>query len=1573
MFVDSLRARRSSVLSVLSAAFALAATAASFAAVVDTEPTRFDRVLLPDPSAQVGVLAESPDALPGFDQERQGWAAFKSAYGSWKVSIDRRSGAPLLVQGQGVRWYDPAGPAPTLADLESRARGFLSSHEALFKVAGSQLVLDRDASAPVDEDHWVIAFDRVVDGLPVDGNRVVLFVVHGNLVSFGADRWGTLDHAPAARYDAATARQVLYAYMGLTGADRVSDAAPERLALSPVVPEGTGNVYRGAAGRGSAYRPMWEFELTVAGTKGTWVGKVDAIAGEAVALYDDDKYAQVKGGVFPRSNDGICPDGCEQPGFPMPYANITINGSPQTAGDMAQFTCSPVGGTAVTTLNGPYFRISDACGAVSESAVCDDDIDMLLTPNRNNCAVQPGDSAGNTGPARTCFYQTNRIKEKLRYWLPANTWATQQTTINTNVNATCNAGWGGNTLNMYREGGGCRNTGEIAGVVNHELGHGVDENDGGGFDNTSEAYADVTAIIQAHRSCVGRGFYESGVCSGYGDACLSCTGIRDMDFDQHNSHTPATPANFTQSRCGGGSGPCGKEVHCEAYPPAEAIYDLAARDLPAAGFDAATSWQILERIWYKSRQGSSGNIFNCALPNSDGCNANGWFNELRTADDDDGNLANGTPHAAAIYAAFARHAIACGAASDASNQSSAGCPALAKPVLGATAGSNSASLSWTAVPSAANYLILRNEIDCDFSSNVVATVPGGTTTYVDTDLPNDFPMNYRVQARGTNQACNSPVSDCETTIPSPFAGAIQLDRASYACGGGVVNITVRDVNVGAGTTIAHVSSDAEPTPETVVLTETSPGSAKFVGSITTTLSPAVPGDGALSVQTLNTITAQYLDADDGAGGHDLTRTATAISDCTIPAISAVATSGVSNATATVTWSTDVPSDSRLHWGELKPPAATTTNSALVTQHGIGLSGLQQCTVYYYSVESQESSGNLALDDRGGSYYFFETLGDFGNGLQPCHAGKLTVGATFLGCSQSLPVKVVDIDLNSNPTVAETVTVNVSSGAEPYGEAVVLTETGPNTAQFTGSIPTSPGAPVPGNGILEARNGEPLTATYHDADDGTGLSAVSFQSATADCAAPGVTAVSVTDITDESVIVRWNTSEPASGRVDWGTTPALGSTVSDGTLSTAHALTLKPILECGRVYFRVTTTDACGNARVADVAGAPFEATVDIIPSVYRDEFETSTAWTLEGEWQIGAPQGKGSAQPDPATAFQGTKILGHDLTGLGANPGDYEPNATQSATSPVIDASSLAQGQLKFRRWLNVGGGGISFVDVKQGSTWTNVWASNSVAGNSESAWSLQTIDIDAFADGNPSLQIRFRQNGGFSQSAHRSGWNVDRFLIHSGATPDFATCGGCGGAPTFAGVASVQDLSGCADGGILVSWNIAPAWGTGHTGTYSVYRDTSPSFTPQAQNRLALGLAGTAYTDASAPNDVDLYYIVRAENDEACSTGPRNGGVTDSNLIRLSARDQTSQPAPGSVGSSLSVSTVNAAHARLTWASIPTAAVYRVYRAQLPQGPFTKIAEVTGTTFDDAGALSNSASFYYSVRAADSCGNEGP
>jgi hypothetical protein len=336
-------------------------------------------------------------------------------------------------------------------------------------------------------------------------------------------------------------------------------------------------------------------------------------------------------------------------------------------------------------------------------------------------------------------------------------------------------------------------------------------------------------------------------------------------------------------------------------------------------------------------------------------------------------------------------------------------------------------------------------------------------------------------------------------------------------------------------------------------------------------------------------------------------------------------------------------------------------------------------------------------------------------------------------------------------------------------------------------------------------------------------------------------------------------------------------------------------------------------------------------------------------------------------------VLGHDLTGLGAHPGDYEPNTTQHATSPVINASTLANGQLKFRRWLNVGGGAVSTIQVKQGSSWFDVYNSNSFLGNTETAWSLQTLNISAFADGNSALQIRFRQQGGFSSTANRSGWNVDRFIVKTGNTPDFDACGACGGAPTFAGLGSAADADPCADTGVNLAWDAAPAWGTGHAGSYSVYRDTSPSFTPSSANRIAVGVTGTSYTDTGAPDGVTLFYVVRAENDETCSSGPANGGVTDSNLDRLSARDDLSQPPPGSLGGSLEVNPNNDVHVRLTWSPATDAARYHVYRSQSAQGPYTQIADVAETLYEDRNQMVNTPSLYYKVLAADACGSEGP
>jgi len=1552
------------------AAFLLALFAAvpSRGAVVNQRASRFDRLTIPDPASQLGTVAETPDELPGFDAERAGWDAFgRDAGGSWSVHIDRRSGAPLLVQGSGIRFFAADGHAPTLAAVETMVRDLVARHESLFKIRNAELVLSSEGSGPVDKDHWILLFNRRVGAVGVDGERFLVDVTRGNLVSFGADRWGAITSVPAETYDASTARQVLISYMGLTPSDRIEwiDLGTELLGAESTT-SGNDRRYLGPVGAGIAYHLAYRFVLRVSGEPGTWAGQVDATTGRVISFFNDARYAQVKGGVYPVSDDQLCPDGCEQPGWPMPYGDISINGTPQAAGTMGLFTCSPGGQTAATHLAGPYVQVADVCGAVSESVTCDDDLDLQQGAG-TDCTVPAGASPGNTHSARSGFYHLNRIAEKGRTWLPGNTWLQSQLTDNVNLDQTCNAYWNGVSVNFFKSGNGCNNTGEIAGVFLHEWGHGLDANDGGGYDDPSETYADITALLSTHVSCVGRGFYQSQNCTGYGDACLNCTGIRDQDWDMHASHTPATPANFVQPKCLGGDSPCGREQHCETYVAAEALFDLATRDLTAAGLDLPTAWQLVDKLWFKSRQGSGGNAYNCTLPNSDGCGAGSWFTKLRNIDDDDGNLANGTPHAAAIFNAFARHAIACGAATDASNKNSSTCPALSTPTLTTTTNTNTATLSWTPVANAASYLILRNDQGCSSGYTIVASVPAPTTSYTETDLPNDFTVYYAVQAQAANTACEGPLSACQSATPRPLAGSIKLGQPTYSCAS-AIQVTVHDANIGSDTTTATIWSNTEPTPETVILTATAPGSDRYVGTIPADAGPPVAGNGILSIANGDTITAQYIDADDGAGGTNVPRQTTALADCVPPLISAVAASGIDDTHATVTWATSEAASSVVHYDQVKPPAQSASSPGLTTSHSVSLSGLQRCTTYWYSVESHDAAGNDVTDANGGQYYSFQTLGDLGNGLQNCHAGKLTLGKTTVSCADTLPIKLTDLDLNANPSVAETVVVRVSSTTETTPETITLTETGPNTSQFTGSIATAAGAPVP-DGKIEVADGDIVSVAYLDADNGTGTTSTSEASSLADCSGAGTTFVQNASNTDDTATIQWSTTEATTGRVDWGPTPALGNSVNDSTLATSHSTNLGPLNECGIYYFRITTTDAVGNSSVLDNHGSPYTLKVwEMNPGVFKDGFETNTGWTLTSDWEIGPPQGKGTPPADPTSAFEGTKVLGEDLSGLGAHPGDYEPLATATATSPQINATTLTSGLLRFRRKLSTGDGGTASIVVLRAGSPTVVFTT---AFEADQGWTLQTINISPFADGTSNLKIQFRQTGGATLT--HSGWNIDRVVVDSGDAPLYIACGGCGLAPSFAGLVAAADANPCADTGVSLSWNVAASWGSGASGTYTVYRDTTPNFTPSATNRIAQGIAGTTYTDATAPNGVALYYLVRAENNETCSTGSNNHGVTDANTSYVSARDDLSQPAPGDVGATLLTNGVNDAVVRLTWSAATNAASYHVYRSSVPQGPFTQIGSATGLLYEDRDQFDAPNSWFYLVKAADSCGNEGP
>ncbi|MCP4707571.1 MAG: hypothetical protein GY869_03010, partial [Planctomycetes bacterium] len=167
--------------------------------------------------------------------------------------------------------------------------------------------------------------------------------------------------------------------------------------------------------------------------------------------------------------------------------------------------------------------------------------------------------------------------------------------------------------------------------------------------------------------------------------------------------------------------------------------------------------------------------------------------------------------------------------------------------------------------------------------------------------------------------------------------------------------------------------------------------------------------------------------------------------------------------------------------------------------------------------------------------------------------------------------------------------------------------------------------------------------------------------------------------------------------------------------------------------------------------------------IWNDDFEGAMNWTFTGEFEIGPPLGNGgsSGNPDPSSAYDGVNVLGTDLSGLGDKDGDCEPDLTDrqyTATSPTIDCSGpppdgYTNVTLKFRRWLNTQNIDYAYIDVYDGTTWNEVWASSDII--EETAWSLQEIDISDHADKNPNVKIRFGY-GSSDSSFFYSGWNID-------------------------------------------------------------------------------------------------------------------------------------------------------------------------------------------------------------------------
>jgi hypothetical protein len=771
------------------------------------------------------------------------WDTFFAKNGKdFNVYIDPRTGSPTAVQGSiplipgngfnnkvtldAVRESIGRSVADVDASVvEDLVLKFIADNQAAFNIDLMQL--GQPKVTQVSEHLWQVHIPQQVNGIAVRHGRVAATISHGNLILLGTEAWANvaIDTKPAFGPQDALSAGNSFVGFAPTAQDLWQQPVLE---VAPIARRG--EAFNGAVGTGYGHVLVYTYGFLDPNAQQRWKVTVDAGSGEVLAIEDDNHYfdAQVTGGVYPSTNIGTCADntvcGTLQPNTPMPWANTGL-ASPNNFTDGAGIY-NYSSGTVTTTLAGKYIRISDACGAVNASSP-NGNLNMGGANNDHDCTVPTGTFAGNTAASRSSFYELNKLAEQARGWLPGNTWLKGQVTANVNIVSTCNAFWNGASVNFYRSGGGCRNTGEIGAVFDHEWGHGLDDFDANGtLSNSSEGYADIAAIYRLQTSCLGYGFFQTANngCgktpdgSGYNQQesqvagqswCnLRCSGVRDADWAASAPNTPATPQNFVCPMCSAGAGPCGRQVHCAASPARQAAWDLVTRDLPSTfGYDSNTAFIVGNKLFYQG----SGNIgswhaCDCTAATSDGCGATNGYMQWLAADDDNGNLNDGTPHMTAIYAAYNRHNIACSTPAPVNSGCSAGPTSV--PSHTATAGDGQVALNWSPVAGASEYWVMRTEgfAGCDLGKAKIATVTG--TSYTDTEVANTRQYCYSI-VPASSSACYGRASACSCTMPACAApGSVALTAPANGATG-VNLVTVLDwADVAGATFEVQVATDS---------------------------------------------------------------------------------------------------------------------------------------------------------------------------------------------------------------------------------------------------------------------------------------------------------------------------------------------------------------------------------------------------------------------------------------------------------------------------------------------------------------------------------------------------------------------------------------------------------------------------------------------------------------------------------------------------------------------------------------------------------------------------------------------
>ncbi len=346
-------------------------------------------------------------------------------------------------------------------------------------------------------------------------------------------------------------------------------------------------------GSGLAYDLCWEVRTETAKPRGRWVAWVDAHTGILRNLHNEVLFSE--GWVQAEHHERH--PASDMVVSPIPYANV-YNGESSTYTDADGWF----------DLEGEEFR--------SELAGLYVDVDNI--EGTDGLLSFAGDEATWTEEDATMAEIDSYVFiEQVRDW--AHTYAPEVaiTTANihsrVNIDSTCNAYYDGN-VNFFLAGGPCNNTGEIADVNYHEWCHGFHwySLESGVYDSsTSEGVSDCCAFLLTGDSEIAPYFYTTG------------ESLREVETDM------VYPDDYSG------------ESHSNGLIVAGAVWDLW--QILQASLGESDSYPVISQLFVDAIK------YGFTIPEA--------YQAFLLADDDNGDLGDGTPHQCEIIQAFLPHGL----------------------------------------------------------------------------------------------------------------------------------------------------------------------------------------------------------------------------------------------------------------------------------------------------------------------------------------------------------------------------------------------------------------------------------------------------------------------------------------------------------------------------------------------------------------------------------------------------------------------------------------------------------------------------------------------------------------------------------------------------------------------------------------------------------------------------------------------------------------------------------------------------------------------------------------------------